>query len=374
MRNPGAMKRTPAPELARRLGVSREAVELTRGLDFVDLHLEAQIPMRLFGTDVRVRHGRWPFLGYGFGHFDVPRGRDGGLSGAMWSITTQPFRSPQGRWRALLSNLEQLREVVAASAGAMQIARSLDEYERAKTRGALACLPSVQGANCLDAALQGPLDVPERLLVRATLVHLTNSRVGATSGPWRGFRRDRGLTARGRALVEQLDHARVFVDLAHAHPDTFWDAVDAHDARLPLLVTHTGVDGVRPSWRNLDDAQLRAIADTGGVVGIIYASIFLVPRGQRASARWVVAHLEHVIRVAGEAAVGIGSDHDGFIIPIPGLRSAEAHPRLVQAMLDAGWSTDRVERVLGRNFLDAFGRMRPTLDASATGMRGSANG
>jgi membrane dipeptidase len=151
----------------------------------------------------------------------------------------------------------------------------------------------------------------------------------------------------------------VFVDLAHAHPESFWDAVDAHDGRLPLLSTHTGVSGVYPSWRNLDDRQLRAIADTGGVVGIIYSSFFLVPRGREDGVRMVVEHMEHAIRVAGEEHVGLGTDYDGFIIPPPDLRSADSYPRLVQAMLDAGWSERRIARVLGGNFLRAFGEMRP---------------
>lgn len=353
------MELTPASELAAQLGVSTEAVQAARELDFVDMHLEAQIPMRLFGTDVRIRHGMGLLRGRGFGHFDVPRGLDGGLSGAMWSISTNPFRSAAGRWRALLRNLEELRDVVAASAGTMRIARNYAEYERARAKGALACIPSVQGANCLDAALGGPLDVPDQLLVRATLLHLTNSRIGSTSSPWGRFRADRGLSARGHALVERMDEGRVFVDLAHAHPDTFWDAVDAHDVQLPLLVTHTGVQAVCPSWRNLDDDQIRAIAETGGVVGIIYSSYFLVPEGRRDGMDWVLAHLQHVIDVGGEEAAGIGTDHDGFIVPPPGLRSADGHPRLVQKMMDAGWSAGRIQRVLGGNFLAAFRRMRP---------------
>ena len=353
------MGSTPPETLARRLGVSTEAVELARDADFLDLHLDAHIPIRLFGHDVRRRHAGAPLFGVGFGHFDVPRGRDGGLDGALWSITTNPFRTRAGRWRTFLRNLDRLREIVAASAGSMRLVRSADEYRRARASGAFACMASVQGANCLDGALGGPGDVPDRLLVRACLMHLTHSRLGASSAPFGGWRRDKGLRAAGRALVEQLDAERVFVDLAHAHPETFWDAVDAHDATLPLLCTHTGVHGVHPCWRNLSDAQLRAVADTGGVVGIIYSSYFLVPRGERASARWVLAHLEHAISVAGEEHVGIGSDHDGFIIPPWSLRSADRHPRLVQLMLDAGWTDTRVRRVLGQNFLRAFEILRP---------------
>lgn len=350
---------SPSSVLAAELGVSEEAVSLARTLDIVDMHVDTFIPVRLWSYDVRRRHGRGWLFGHGFGHFDVPRALDGGVSGAMWSITTNPFRTARGRWQTFLKNLTRLREIAEASSGHLAVTRSLAEYRAARRRGAMACMPAVQGANCMDDALRGPHDVPDRLLTRATLVHLTNSRLGGTSGPWGRLRRHRGLTARGRALVSQLDECRVFVDLAHAHPETFWDAVDAHDPGLPLLVTHTGVKGVYPSWRNIDDAQIRAVAETGGVVGIIYASYFLVPKGAKDHGRRVIDHMNHVIDVAGEEHVGLGTDYDGFIVPPRDLRSADSYPRLVQYMLDAGWSERRIDRVLGANFLRAFGELRP---------------
>lgn len=332
---------------------------LTRSVDLIDLHVDTFIPVRLWGYDPRLRHGRGLLRGYFFGHLDLPRARDGGLSGAMFSITTNPFRTARGRWNTFLANLDRLREMAASSSGRLKMVRTLTEYREARRQGAVACLPAVQGANCLDGALGGPRDIPDRLLTRATLVHLSNTRSGVTSGPWGRLRRHRGLTARGRALVAQLDEERIFVDLAHAHPDSFWDAVDAHDPQLPLLATHTGVRGVHSMWRNLDDAQLRAVANSGGVVGIIAASYFLVPKGRRDHGSMIIEHMEHAIQVAGEEHVGLGTDFDGFIVPPPDLRSADAYPRIVQYMLDAGWSQARIERVLGGNFLRAFGAMRP---------------
>lgn len=345
--------------LAQRLSVSRDAVELARGLEVVDLAVESFIPARLYGYDLLRRHRPDRGLsGFGFGHLDMPRARDGGLSGAMLSITTNPFRSRSGRWKTFLKNIGRIRRLADQSEGVLRLVRSLDEYWAARREGAVACLLSVQGANCLDGG--SPAEVPDRLLVRATLMHLTNSAIGATSGPWGRLRRHKGLTDFGRRLIEALDAERVFVDLAHAHPESFWDAVDAHHPHRPLLSTHTGVSAVCPSWRNLDDAQLRAIADSGGVIGVILSSYFLVPRGRRDEGRMVIEHMEHAIKVAGEEHVGLGSDYDGFIIPPPDLRSADSYPRLVQYMLDAGWSSLRIERVLGANALRALGELRPT--------------
>ena len=160
-------------------------------------------------------------------------------------------------------------------------------------------------------------------------------------------------------MVEALRAHRVLLDLAHASPRTFWDAVDVHGHDTPLIVSHTGVRAVRDSWRNLDDDQIRAVADTGGVVGVIFHGGYLRRAGWRATAHDVVRHIEHVLRVGGQDAAAIGSDYDGFIVPAKGLRSVSALPRLTQAMLDRGHSHDRIRRVLGANALRPLRAVRP---------------
>ena len=115
---------TEAPTLAARLGCSVEAVELTRSADVVDLHLDTLIWRRVVGYDVLARHAGGP-LGRRFGgHVDVPRLRDGGVTGGMWAITTNPFRSASGRWTAFLENLAALRRLVETSGGALALART----------------------------------------------------------------------------------------------------------------------------------------------------------------------------------------------------------------------------------------------------------
>jgi membrane dipeptidase len=340
--------------------VSREARALAEAADIFDLHLDTFIPIRLFGWDVTKRHGLGIWRGYFSGHVDLPRARDGGLKGGMWSITTNPWRTARGRWRAFGRNLDQIRKVVAGTSGAMQIARTATEYREALKKGAHGCLLAVQGGNAFDAAPESIHSVPDRLITRVTVVHLTNSALGASSLPMSFLRLDRGLTTRGKDFVRALNSARVFVDLAHIDPKSFWDAVEVHDRTQPLIVTHTGVSGVRRVWRNIDDRQIKAIADTGGTIGIIFAQVFLERRGGPRDGSMVVEHMEHVIRVAGEDFVSIGSDYDGTIIPPPGLRGGgDSYPRLVQYMLDRGWNDDRIRKVLGGNALRALGMLRP---------------
>jgi membrane dipeptidase len=350
---------TSKEELAKELKVSVEAVELTRSSDVIDLHVDSFIPQRLFGWNVLKRHR--PELGGGvfFGHLDLPRGNDVGLKGAMWSITTNPFRSRESRWNIFQENLRRLQSTFDDSNGKIQMVRSTEEYFKAKKDGAHACFLSIQGGNALEAAPGGVASLPPGLLTRVTLVHLTNSAFGSTSSPLACFRRDHHLTDQGKAFVRDLNRHRIFVDLAHIHPVSFWDVINVHDHSQPLIVTHTGVSGVHPHWRNLDDDQIQAIAKTGGVIGIIAHAGFLRPQDGKNDASLIVDHVEHVLRITGtDDHIGIGTDFDGFIIPPHGFRSASHYPRLTQEMLDRGWKSDRIQKVLGSNFLASFQHLR----------------
>ena len=279
----------------------------------------------------------------------------------MWSITTNPLRSGAGRRDAFLENLARLRETFARAPGEVAVVRDLPEYRAARAKGLHAAFLGIQGGNALDEP--DALDlIPDRAIVRVTLVHLSTSRLGVTSSPLAG-RDDTGLTALGRAYVERLDHARIFVDLAHVSRRGFFDAVDAHDPSLPLIVTHTGVSGVHPHWRNLERAQVRAIADTGGTIGVMYQSSFLGAPARAVTAATIVDHLDHLVQVGGEGCASLGSDWDGMIDPPRDLRTCLELPRLVQVMLERRWPPERVRAVLGGNYLRALGALRGTGEA-----------
>lgn len=334
---------------------SERAIALCRGAEVVDLHIDTFIPMRLYRYDPARAHGRFP--GWLFGHLDGPRMARFGLDAAMWSITTQPFRTRAGRWRTFLRNVKTLKGKVEA-AGPFRVVQDMGAYRNARSQELKPVLISVQGANAVDGAAPDLSDLPDSVW-RMTLLHLTPSAWGAPSSWLHRLRRHKGLTPYGRARVEAMNARRVFVDLAHVHSEGFWDALDVHDPNLPPIVTHAGVMGVHRHWRNVDDDHVRAIADRGGVVGVITAGLYLGRTfGGDGADRWA-RHVEHLIRVGGEEVAAIGTDFDGFIIPAARIRGAHAYPRLVQAMLDRGMTETVVRKVLGGNALRAFEAMRP---------------
>ena len=337
--------------------ISEEAWEIAREIDIIDLHIDTFIPPRLFGYDIEQKHPNW-FLGrHFFSHLDIPRIRENHLNGAMWSITTNPFRMEQKRWQTFCKNLLHLKRLCHNSDHMMWVT-TFSAYQQSQKEGKHACIPSIQGGNAISGG-ESFLEEVAQDITRITLLHLTNSIYGVTSSPDHYFRWHKGLTNRGKNLIELLNAHRIFVDLAHIHPQGFWDAIDIHKKDIPVIVTHTGVDGVNRHWRNLDDQQLKAIATLQGVIGVIFAENFLQNRNTSKDGHMILEHMEHIISVIGEDFVSIGSDFDGAIRP-PKDMIQNPYPKLIQLMLDRNWTFERISKIMGKNVLRCFEEIRPT--------------
>jgi membrane dipeptidase len=119
-----------------------------------------------------------------------------------------------------------------------------------------------------------------------------------------------GLSEFGRKFIAKLNERKALVDLSHAGERTTMEAAAA--SKGPIAITHTGCAAIAPYPRNKTDAELRAVAEKGGYVGI-YMMPFLRSQGQPMAVD-LIAHLEHAIDVCGEDHVGIGTD--GAISPV----------------------------------------------------------
>jgi len=341
---------------AKALGVSREAIEIHLSSDVIDLHVDAFIWTRIFGYDLLRRHGPGLFRGRFYSHTDLPRLREAHVTGAIWSITTNPFRSTRGRAHVFGHNLSRLKEIFARAPDDVALVKNAAEYRAAKSAGKHAAFVGIQGGNALDRD-ELAVELCGELVVQVTLVHLSTSSLGVTSAPLRG--KNGGLTTRGIDFVKRLDAKRIFVDLAHVDRKGFFDAVEHHDKSLPLIDTHTGVSGVTPHWRNIDDEQLKAVADTGGTIGVIFHGGFLgEPYWSGGSCARIVDHLGHICDVVGEDFASLGSDWDGMIVTPRDMPTCLELPRLVQVMLDRGWSATRIRKIMGENFLRALTLLR----------------
>lgn len=191
---------------------------------------------------------------------------------------------------------------------------------------------------------------------------------------------DGGLSAFGSDVIGQMNAQRVLIDLSHSSDRTCADALSQSNASV--AITHTGCRALSNTPRNASDATLRLLAQNGGVAGI-YCMPFLRERGQP-RAQDLIRHLEHAINVCGEDHVGLGSDggttaiddlptylhylaeaaaerkqsgtgaageNDAVTLFLPDLCGPMQFNNLVDLLQARGHTSDRIDKILGRNFL-----------------------
>lgn len=350
--------RANSVELTPPYQISAQAQALHQKLFVADLHDD----LLLWPRDLLTRHTR--------GQTDVPRLLAGGTSLQVFTTVTKAPRGmnfdrngadsdnitllamaslwPPRTWGSLLERAlyqaDKLRTAAAQSQGRLQFVTNQKELAAALQGG----LPAAQqrviailGTEGLHP-LEGKLENIDRMAAAGFrlmgLTHFFDNEVGGSAhGLHKG-----GLTPFGRQVVARLQAQHLIVDLAHASPKLIDDVLAI--TRRPVIISHTGVQAVCPGPRNLSDAHIKAIAATGGVIGIGYFKGALCER----TLTNIVASIRHVAQVAGVQHVALGSDFDGFTrtaIDATGL------PLITQALMDAGFSKADIAAIMGGNTL-----------------------
>jgi membrane dipeptidase len=213
----------------------------------------------------------------------------------------------------------------------------------------------------------------------------------------KAFARHGGLTDFGREVVKEMNRLGMIVDVSHVSDDTIADVLET--SRAPIAASHSSCRAISNMPRNLTDDQIKAIASKGGIVMINVSSLFLeqaswdayvamkkklapeiaklkksagkdmgkyfgglfalyakvpLPAAKMTS---VADHIEHVMKVGGVDAVGLGTDFDGIHDPPTGFEDYSKLTALTAELLRRGHSEAEVKKVLGENFLAFFGRV-----------------
>ncbi|CAE6798269.1 dipeptidase [Xanthomonas arboricola] len=313
---------------------------------------------------------------------------------ALWeNLFGAPFLDPWNNW---VEHQRYVEEMVAASNGRMRLARSAAELRAVRAEGFCCAILSLEGAHMLgprgvrsQALRLERLDIAARAgAAYVTLNHFSHTDISqagyAPLNPWRGIE-GAGLSEFGRKVVERCIDVGLLVDLSHTSSQGVLDACAICIRRnVPAFASHAASRSVtrgaetRPSRhldRGLDDAAIRAIVQTGGCISVILAPYFLQHAyladgkpNMDADLAFVVGYYEaFALQIAAMGIVedpwkhlSFGSDFDGGISSLPtGMRSGADLPRLTQAMLDAGWPTQRIVDVYSGNFLRVWERVRP---------------
>ncbi len=160
-----------------------------------------------------------------------------------------------------------------------------------------------------------------------------------------------GLSEMGSELIMRMNELGVTLDLSHLNQRCFWDSIELTE--LIPIATHSNSRALTDHPRNLNDDQLRAISERGGVVGIVLYNLFLKTTEKAPTLEDVYAHADYMIGVMGEDHVGIGSDMDGARIEdFPeGLKSIDKLQSIAEFFIAKGYSESRVRKIMSENFM-----------------------
>ncbi|MEY2573171.1 MAG: rane dipeptidase [Verrucomicrobiota bacterium] len=309
--------------------------------------------------------------------------RDSGLTGLIVSP------GPQGRFWLNDAAFERSRQALADWKSRVEAhpdlflhVQTAADLERARTEHRLGIIFTFQGTEPLGEEIDRIPMFREMGLRVMQLTHNRRNLVGdGCMEPGNA-----GLSNYGRQVVERLNAEKVVIDLSHASERTTKEAIQASAA--PVLIGHTGCRALADLPRNVGDAELRALAGKGGVVGIIFWPYLRVDTQPMAID--VIRHLEHAIKICGEDHVGIGTDGDVAPVKrspewdrenrewvrgskkdgifektrpddlctfIPDFNAANRFELLAARLSKRGHSDTRIGKILGGNFARVMGEV-----------------
>jgi membrane dipeptidase len=277
---------------------------------------------------------------------------------------------------ATLSLLDDLEESVNKS-DRVQLARSVTELDAILNQPIdqrrIAVINAIEGAHSLGGPDETEADIFRNLdtlyqrgVAYITLAHFYPNRVvnpcypfpedfanlSTNSNIWRDL--TLGLTDLGKRVVERMIELGIIIDLSHSTPvarQQIFDIADASGKQVPLTATHVGAYDHNPTPYNLREWEVQRIARDGGMVGVIFMPYWLIPHGHGQGLNQVARTIEHFVNLAGEDAIGLGTDFDGFTTPPEDLKDASEMPRLTQRLLADGFSERTICKILGGNAL-----------------------
>lgn len=324
------------------------------------------------------------------GHTDIPRMKQGGMTAEFFAayVATGNMEGNKSAHRAL-QMIDTIRHDIAEKyPNEMVFTTTAAGIVKAKKQGKIAALIGIEGGHAIEDDVRLLRDYYVLGVRYMTLTHTKNLSWAGSSGE----KDDKGMNDLGRQVIAEMNRLGIMVDIAHVSDKTFWDALEA--SKAPIFSSHSSCRSLSNIPRNMTDEMIQALAKKGGVVQINFGCEFLSQKSQdsspmrdpafmaraekvmaevkdpkerravmrklmsemgkatvRATIDDVVAHIDHVKKIAGIDYVGLGSDFDGVGCVPEGLDDVSKWPNLTRKLLEKGYTPAEIRKVYGGNLL-----------------------
>ncbi len=318
---------------------------------------------------------------------DIPRLRRGGLDAQFWVVYVPPeLEKTGGATKMALEQFDLIDRMIKRYSYVFERALTADDIVRIHKEDKIAGLIGVEGGHMIEGSLETLREFYQR---GARYMGLTHSATTAWADSATDVARHGGLSAFGERVVLEMNRLGMLVGISHVSADTMRDALRV--SRAPVISSHSGAYAVAAHNRNIPDDVLRMIADNGGVIMVVFFSGYIEPVGAQSMARYfederalkekypgkadferawqkwreehpvprgtvhtLIDHIDHIVKVAGIDHVGFGSDYEGASKMPVQLEDVTGYPYITQALLDRGYSSRDVHKIMGGNLLRAL--------------------
>lgn len=278
------------------------------------------------------------------GHIDLPRLQTGGVNIQLFALFIEEEYKPYNALRRTLTLMEHFWREMEKHAQSVVVIKRFQDLESALQQGKLGALITLEGGEALEDI--EILHALYRMGLRG--VGLTwNQRNMLADGVGVGHSAG-GLTPLGKVMVVEMNKLGMLVDAAHLAPRGFYDLLELSTSSV--VVTHSNAAAVCPHQRNLDDSQLQALKEQGGVIGLTFYPPFVSARAG-ANLDDLLDHFCYIAEKFGTEVLALGSDYDGITETVEGLHDVSCLPRITAGLMQRGFSAEEITNILGGNFL-----------------------
>ena len=329
------------------------------------------------------------------GHTDIARLKEGGVGAQFLAVyVAASYVNGNHSANRTLQMIDTVRhDIVERYPNDFMLATSAKDIEEAHRRGKIAALMGIEGGHAIEDSLRLLRDYYDLGVRYMTLTHSNTNDWADSSGDIDDpkVKHHGGLTDFGKQVVREMNRLGMMVDISHVADKTFWDALDV--SKAPIFASHSSCRALTNHARNMTDDMIVALAKKGGVVQVNFYCGFISQKFRdndaadtkaldarmaretagknlsepdrqilseklrkemglsRATLADVVDHIDHIRKIAGIDAIGIGGDFDGVSCTPVGLDDVSKYPNLTRALLEKGYSADDIRKIYGGNFL-----------------------
>jgi len=284
--------------------------------------------------------------------------------------------------------LNAMLGAIASNSDRVELARTGTDIERIVASGKVAMPLAIEGGHAIENSLENLREFHRLGVSSMTLTH-------NVSHDWADSSADQprwgGLNDRGREVVAEMNQLGMVVDISHVSDSTYFDVLAVTED--PVILSHSGVRAINPHRRNISDDMLRALANNGGVVAIVFVLNYLsqeygeamselravgrpwfqqIPSPEDPDLRsaldhlnqsrgWpmenlptlddLLEHIDHAVTIAGIDHVGLGADMYPRTPSPVGIRGVEDYPNITLGLKARGYSDEEVKKIMGGNLL-----------------------